>query len=63
MADKACTNCRKIVEKGNTCPICKSNELTTSWKGMIIIYDSENSKLAKEIEIGSPGKYAIRVKG
>ncbi len=63
MAEKACKNCKRLVEKGNTCPICKSNELTTSWKGMIIIYDSETSKLAEEMELNSPGKYAIRVKG
>ncbi len=63
MADKACKNCKRIVEEGNTCPICKSNDLTTSWKGLVIVYDSETSKLAQEMEIGSPGKYAVRVKG
>lgn len=62
MASKACTQCKRLVEEGNTCPICKSNKLTTSWKGMIVVYDSETSKLAEEAEINTPGKYAIRVK-
>ena len=63
MAEKACKNCKRLVEKGNTCDICKSNDLTTSWKGMILVYDPDSSKLAEEAEIGSPGRYAIRVKG
>lgn len=63
MADKACKDCKRIVESGNTCPICKSNELTTAWKGLIIIYDAENSELAEEVGVSTPGKYAIRVKG
>lgn len=59
---KACKTCLLIVEKGNECPICKSKDLSTSYKGEIIIFDPNNSKIAQEIKAKSPGNYAIRVK-
>lgn len=63
MADEACKECRRLVEDGNTCPICNSNDLTTAWKGLIIVYDAENSELAEEADVTTPGRYAVRVKG
>ena len=60
MTEKACKNCRRLV-KGNLCPICKSSEVTSSWKGVLVIFDA-NSEIAKEAGITAPGKYAIRVK-
>ncbi|MCJ7450556.1 MAG: DNA-directed RNA polymerase, subunit E'' [Candidatus Nanohaloarchaeota archaeon QJJ-9] len=62
MVDKACKNCKRIVESGSECPICKSEDLTTSWKGIVVVYDVESSKIADEADINSPGRYAIRVK-
>ncbi len=59
---KACKKCLLIVEKGNQCPICKSKDLSTNFKGEIIIFDPNNSKIAKEIKAKSPGTYAIKVK-
>jgi DNA-directed RNA polymerase subunit E" len=63
MADQACKNCKRIVESGNTCPICKGNDLTTAWNGLVIIYSVDDSAIAEEVGIKSPGRYAIRVKG
>ena len=60
MSEKACKNCRRLV-KGNLCPICKSSEVTSSWKGVLVIFDA-NSEIAKEAGITAPGKYAIRIK-
>lgn len=60
MAEKACRNCRRLV-KGNICPICKSNDLTKSWRGSLVII-SADSEIAKEAGITSPGRYAVRVK-
>ena len=60
MAEKACKNCRRIV-KGNICPVCKSTDLTTNWRGVLVVLDS-NSEIAKEAEITSPGRYVIRTK-
>ncbi|NIM47357.1 MAG: DNA-directed RNA polymerase subunit E'' [Candidatus Aenigmarchaeota archaeon] len=60
MAEKACKKCRRLV-KGNICPVCKSTELTRSWRGIILVLNSE-SEIAKEAGITTPGKYASRVK-
>jgi DNA-directed RNA polymerase subunit E" len=60
MTEKACKTCRRLV-KSNFCPLCKTSELTKSWKGILIIVDV-NSEIAKEAGITAPGKYAVRVK-
>jgi DNA-directed RNA polymerase subunit E" len=60
MPEKACKNCRRIV-KGNICPVCKSSNLTTNWRGILVVLDS-NSEIAKEAGITSPGRYVIRTK-
>lgn len=56
---KACRNCRSIVEKGGTCPICGSTDLTVKWYGMLFIIKPEESKVAKELNIERKGVYAI----
>lgn len=63
MPDRACVECKRIVKSGTECPICKGNDLTTAWKGLIIIYDPEHSELAEQVGVDTPGSYAIRVKG
>ena len=60
MTEKACKVCRRIV-KGNLCPICKTSEVSPSWKGSLVVFDA-NSDIAKEAGITAPGKYAVRVK-
>ena len=60
MPEKACKTCRRLV-KGNLCPICKTSELTSNWKGVIVIIDP-NSEIAKEAGITASGKYATKVK-
>ena len=60
MTEKACKTCRRLV-KGNLCPVCKSSAVTTSWKGILVVFDA-NSDIAKEAAITAPGKYAVRVK-
>jgi len=61
MADRACKICRRLV-KGNSCPACKTSELSRNWRGVLVITDPEKSDLAKEAGIVAPGKYAIVVK-
>ena len=58
---KACKNC-KIFVKGNECPLCKSSDLTTSWKGRIVIFDTEKSDIAKKLNIKVKGEYAIKTR-
>lgn len=43
------------------CPNCKSSDLSTSWKGVVVINDPEGSEIAKILEINTPGKFALFV--
>lgn len=58
---KACRQCRKIIEDGDTCPNCGGNQFTTFWKGYVVIIDPENSEIAKKMGINSIGKHALRL--
>jgi len=60
-SEKACKKCKKIVE-GKQCPVCGSEDLTPHWRGIIYIVDPEKSELAKKLKIGTPGKYALKVR-
>ncbi len=60
MTEKACKTCRRLV-KGNLCPICKSSDLTRSWKGTLMVINPD-CELAKEAGLTSPGKFAIKIK-
>jgi len=62
MVEKACKACNRIVEDSSECPVCKNNDLSTSWSGLVVIYNPEDSEIAEELEIQTPGKYAIRTK-
>jgi DNA-directed RNA polymerase subunit E" len=62
MAEKACRNCNRIVEDASECPVCKNNDLSDSWNGLVVVYDPEDSQIADSIGISTPGRYAIRVK-
>jgi len=60
MPKKVCRLCKRIIERGNACPVCKSTDLTTSFQGIIMVFDV-NSEIAKKLGITAPGKYAIKV--
>ena len=57
---KACKSC-KIFYEGQECPICKTSQAVTNWKGRINIIDSKESTIAKKIGIDKDGEYAIKV--
>ena len=59
MKEKACKKC-KIIFEGNTCPICKGNQLSETWKGRIVILD-ENSEIGKKLNLKGKGNFAVRV--
>lgn len=61
MNQKACRNCRILVE-GDVCPLCKSTELTKTWEGSIMLVNPEGSEVAKEIGVTTPGVYALKIK-
>lgn len=58
---KACKKC-KIFVKGSECPICKTTDLTTNWKGRIVIFDTNKSEIAQKLNIKIKGDYAIKTK-
>lgn len=59
MAKRACKICKRILEK-TVCPVCKSNDTTSNFQGIIVIMDVE-SEIAKTLGITAPGKYAVKV--
>jgi len=56
---QSCRNCRRFTTE-KVCPICKSTNLSTSWKGVVVILNSE-SEIAKMLEISELGRYALYV--
>lgn len=62
MSEKACRDCKRIVEDSSECPVCKNNDLSESWNGTVVVYDTDDSKIAEKLEVGTPGTYAVRVK-
>jgi len=61
MTEKACRGCHLIIE-GNVCPTCNASDLSDRWDSYILVFDPEQSALAKKLEAKVPGKYAIRIK-
>jgi len=56
---QVCRNCRRFTTEA-VCQVCKSSNLSTSWKGLVIINDV-NSELAKALNVPEPGRYALYV--
>jgi len=55
-----CRNCRRFTTE-KECPVCKSKDLSASWKGLVIIVNPEGSEIAEALDIHAPGKYALFV--
>ncbi len=60
MSERACRVCKRLIEEKNECDVCKSTDLTSNWKGVIVIFNAE-SDIAKKAGIAVPGKYALQV--
>ncbi|MBI2543139.1 MAG: hypothetical protein HYW24_03065 [Candidatus Aenigmarchaeota archaeon] len=56
---QVCRNCRRFTTD-KSCPVCKSTNLSTSWKGLVVIMDA-NSEVAKTLNITEAGRYALYV--
>jgi RNA polymerase subunit RPABC4/transcription elongation factor Spt4 len=56
---QVCKNCRRFTTE-KVCPSCKSTNLSTSWKGMVIIVNTD-SEVSKMLNIEEPGKYTLYV--
>ncbi len=62
MAKLSCRNCHRIVEKSETCPICRSSSMSKNWQGYVVIIDPKESKIAQKLNIEHPGRYALKVR-
>ena len=61
MREKACTNCH-FITKENVCANCKSTNLSEDFSGIVVMFDPENSSIAKTMKIKEKGRYALKVR-
>ncbi len=61
MSEKACVNCH-FITKENVCPKCKSTSFSEDFGGIVIVFDPENSAVAKAMKIKDKGRYALKVR-
>ena len=59
--EKVCKTCRRFV-KGPKCPVCNQSNLTSGWKGVVVINNPADSEIAKTLGVTAPGKYCLTVK-
>jgi DNA-directed RNA polymerase subunit E" len=59
--EKACKECKTIYE-GEKCPKCGSKESTDSFKGRIVVLNSEKSEITPKLDIKDKGNFAIKVR-
>jgi DNA-directed RNA polymerase subunit E" len=57
---KACKECKTIVESGFKCSKCGSESISENAKGKIIIINPEQSEIAQKLKIKDKGTYAIK---
>lgn len=56
---QVCRNCKRFTNE-NVCPVCKSSNMSSSWKGVVVIVDT-SSETAQKLNITEPGRYALYV--
>jgi DNA-directed RNA polymerase subunit E" len=61
MNEKACTNCH-FITKENVCPKCRSTSLSEDFSGIAIVFEPEDSVIAKAMNIKEKGRYALKVR-
>jgi DNA-directed RNA polymerase subunit E" len=61
MSEKACSICH-FITKENICPKCKTSSLSDDFSGIVIVFDPENSAIAKAMNIKEKGHYALKVR-
>ncbi|MDH7478181.1 MAG: transcription elongation factor subunit Spt4 [Candidatus Bathyarchaeota archaeon] len=61
MSEKACVTCH-FITKENICPKCKTSSLSDDFSGIVIVFDPENSAIAKAMNIKEKGRYALKVR-
>ncbi|MBS3073745.1 DNA-directed RNA polymerase, subunit E'' [Candidatus Pacearchaeota archaeon] len=57
---KSCKKC-KALTNGSTCPNCQSAQLVDNWKGRVVILNTEQSEIAKRLNVNKKGEYALKI--
>jgi len=60
MKRKICRECR-IFYDDDKCPICKGTQVSTSFKGRVMVVSPDKSMIAKKVGLPIEGEYAIKV--
>jgi len=61
MSEKACGNCH-FLTKDNVCPKCRSTSLSEDFGGLVIVFNVEESAIAKAMKVTAKGRYALKVR-
>jgi len=51
-----------MISSESVCPNCKASSLSDDFSGLVIIFDSEGSAIARAMKVKEKGRYAIRVR-
>lgn len=57
--EKVCKQCKHIFS-GSKCPLCGSEDIVDNYKGKVVILNSENSEIARNMKIKNKGPFAIK---
>ena len=60
-SEKACTNCH-FITKENVCPKCRSTSFSGDYSGLVVMFDPDDSAIAKAMNIKEKGRYALKVR-
>ena len=61
MSEKACSSCH-FLTKESMCPKCRTSSLSDDFSGLVIVFEPENSAIAKTMNIKEKGRYALKVR-
>ena len=61
LSEKACINCH-FITKENVCPKCRSTSFSEDYSGLVVMFDPDNSAIAKAMNLKEKGRYALKVR-
>jgi transcription elongation factor SPT4 len=61
MSEKACSTCHFLTRE-NMCPKCRTSGLSDDFSGLVIVFEPEDSAIAKAMNIKEKGRYALKVR-
>ena len=61
MKQKACKRCNRIFEE-EKCPGCGSTEFTDSFKGRVMVINTEKSEIENKLKLKDKGAFAVKTR-